>query len=361
MAEVINMPVDSLDRRGSGGGGGRERKEKPSADDPQSSSPPPPPPPLPPQMAVLNWKHHTLIQSLMMRGPLKEADFHKVFSGVTGKNPRSNERDFNDFLLKINKELSLIQMELRRCRNQNDGQVCYGLVNNVSDEQSKLGTKYTVPQIALFKGIVEAIVQDATAQGSISTFGAINLRIEIQVDSGTESQLGSSQVHPALRNFSLSQKEKTLDELVHDKWLCRTPDGEIRLGERSYLELRSLFHNYGIPSCDVCNEAAIKAKVCKNEDCILRIHHYCLTKKISRSKGNIACPACGIKWDCQLPETEPEEADNEQHETQSQAVAGSKRKSRKTNIDDNDCCSSSQAPESVSDRKRVTRVAARRR
>ncbi|XP_065865498.1 serrate RNA effector molecule [Euphorbia lathyris] len=49
MAEVINMPVDSLDRRGSGGGGGRERKEKPSADDPQSSSPPPPPPPLPPQ------------------------------------------------------------------------------------------------------------------------------------------------------------------------------------------------------------------------------------------------------------------------------------------------------------------------
>lgn len=39
MAEVINMPVDSLDRRS------RERKDKSSADDPQSSSPPPPPPP----------------------------------------------------------------------------------------------------------------------------------------------------------------------------------------------------------------------------------------------------------------------------------------------------------------------------
>ncbi|KAF9676333.1 hypothetical protein SADUNF_Sadunf09G0127800 [Salix dunnii] len=43
MAEVINMPVDSLDRRGGNGGGGRDRKDKPPTDDPQSSPPPPPP------------------------------------------------------------------------------------------------------------------------------------------------------------------------------------------------------------------------------------------------------------------------------------------------------------------------------
>lgn len=48
-------------------------------------------------------------------------------------------------------------MELRRCRNQNDGEVCYGLVNNVSDDQSKLGTKYSVPQIALYKGVVSLV------------------------------------------------------------------------------------------------------------------------------------------------------------------------------------------------------------
>lgn len=81
-----------------------------------------------------------------------------------------------------------------------------------------------------------------------------------QVHSGTESQSqgGSSQVPPALRNFSMSQKEKTLDELVCDKWLCHTPDGDIGLGVKSYLDLRSWFHNSGIPSCEVCNEAAIK-------------------------------------------------------------------------------------------------------
>ncbi|KAJ6365524.1 hypothetical protein OIU76_030328 [Salix suchowensis] len=44
MAEVINMPVDSLDRRGGsgGGGGGRDRKDKPNTDDDPQSSPPPP-------------------------------------------------------------------------------------------------------------------------------------------------------------------------------------------------------------------------------------------------------------------------------------------------------------------------------
>lgn len=51
-------------------------------------------------------------------------------------------------------ELSYVHSELRSCRDQYDGQVCYGVVNNVSDEQSNLGTKDSVPQIAFFKGIV---------------------------------------------------------------------------------------------------------------------------------------------------------------------------------------------------------------
>lgn len=57
----------------------------------------------------------------------------------------------------MNKELSSCQFELRACRDQYVGQVCYGVVNNVADEQSKLGTKYTVQQIAFFKGIVSPV------------------------------------------------------------------------------------------------------------------------------------------------------------------------------------------------------------
>lgn len=66
----------------------------------------------------------------------------------------THQQMFNDYLLKINTELSYVQFELRGCRNQFDGKVYYGVVNNVADEQSKLGTKYTIPQIAFYKGVV---------------------------------------------------------------------------------------------------------------------------------------------------------------------------------------------------------------
>lgn len=61
---------------------------------------------------------------------------------------------FDGFILKINKALSCANFELRACINQYDGQVYYGVVNTVSDEHSKLGTKYSVPQIAFYKAIV---------------------------------------------------------------------------------------------------------------------------------------------------------------------------------------------------------------
>lgn len=62
----------------------------------------------------------------------------------------------------------------------------------------------------------------------------------------------------ALRNFSLSQKEKAIEELINDQWLNRTPDDNIALGMRSFLDLRSWFRNSDVPSCEACNEAGVK-------------------------------------------------------------------------------------------------------
>ncbi|CAA7061167.1 unnamed protein product [Microthlaspi erraticum] len=93
------------------------------------------------------------LEALITRGPLKENEFHSIFSGVTCRNPGAAKKIFDKYLLEINKELSYVNFELRACRDQYDGKVCYGVVNNVADEQSKLGTIYSVPQIAFFKGI----------------------------------------------------------------------------------------------------------------------------------------------------------------------------------------------------------------
>ncbi|GMI97017.1 embryo defective 1379 [Hibiscus trionum] len=312
-------------------------------------------------MAVLSWKHHTLIQSLLERGPLTEQEFHSIFAAITDLNPGTHQGKFNDYLLKINRELSYVQLDLRACRDPYDGRIYYGVVNNVSDEQSKLGTKYSVPQVAFFKAIVEAIAQDVTAEGCISNLDVLNIKLENQVlnSSGSQSQDGSHGIPAAFRNFTMSQKEKTLDQLVKDKWLCYTEDDNIGVGVRSVLDLRGWFNNAGVPSCEVCNEAGLKAKLCPNEGCTVRIHQYCL-KKIFSQKGAIVCPGCDTQWQYQPPKAEPVELEDEETEPMqsqpssrlapSQSSLRSKRKRQRLSRNDD--------ANTVGDTKRVTRSSA---
>uniref|UniRef100_J3N5Q8 Non-structural maintenance of chromosomes element 1 homolog n=1 Tax=Oryza brachyantha TaxID=4533 RepID=J3N5Q8_ORYBR len=132
-------------------------------------------------MPPLSWRHHTLLQALLSRGPLSERDFHALFAAVSGgKYPATHQQLFNDTLLKINKELSYLQFELRACIHQYDGTVYYGVVNNIADEESKLGSKYSVPQIAFYKGLLEAIIHEAANDGSITNIDALNTRIDNQ-------------------------------------------------------------------------------------------------------------------------------------------------------------------------------------
>ncbi|KAA8528143.1 hypothetical protein F0562_035606 [Nyssa sinensis] len=321
------------------------------------------------RMPVLCWRHHTLIQALLSRGPLKQGEFHSIFSDVTGKDPGTHQQLFNEYLLKINKELSHVQFELRACRNQYDGIVYYGLVNNVADEQSKLGSNYTVPQIAFYKGVIEAIAQDATGQGSVSNFDALNTRLENQVPTGTgsQSQGAPSQVPLAFKNFSLSQKEKTLEELVQDQWLCSTSEGNIGLGVRSFLDLRGWFRSNEVPVCEVCNEAGVKAELCQNEGCTVRIHLYCLKKKFSQRRVERVCPGCGTPWPPVPPVSKVEAIGEEdlngpsQNQPPSQPSTRKRLRTGKTIDTDAVGSGSSQASMPGSDMKRPPRRSARLR
>ncbi|KAJ8565173.1 hypothetical protein K7X08_007749 [Anisodus acutangulus] len=309
-------------------------------------------------MATLSWRHQTLIQALLSRGPLKQNDFQSLFTKLTGKSAGNHQSLFNEYLRKINEELAFVQLELRACRNQYDGNVYYGVVNNVSDEQSKLGTKYSVPQIAFYKGIIEAIVQDAAAQGFISTIDALNIRIENQFLAGTESQSqgGSTHIPAAFRNFSMSEKEKTLEEFERDRWLSLT-DGKIGLGVRSFLDLRSWFRSNEVPPCEVCNEAAVKAELCQNEGCNVRIHMYCLRMKFSKSRAEKVCPGCGTGWHYNIAkvETLDEEGDvSAPPESQQPREPSTRKRPRTRGVTDSDTLK----PES-SQSTRVTRRSVR--
>ncbi|KAM3264634.1 hypothetical protein P3L10_001628 [Capsicum annuum] len=60
-------------------------------------------------------------------------------------------------------------LELWACRNQYDGNVHYGVGNNATDEQSQLGTKYSVPQMALDFGVVQRF--DSVTKKHLIMFG----------------------------------------------------------------------------------------------------------------------------------------------------------------------------------------------
>lgn len=284
-----------------------------------------------------------MIQALLSRGPLSENDLHAMFQDLTKINPSTDRQLFDNFILKINKVLSCADFELRACIDQYDGQVYYGVVNTVSDEHSKLGTKYTVPQIAFYKAIIEYIAQDASANGVIFSIHALNLSLDSQVTIVTDSQSQGSQpnVPSSLKNFSLSQKEKTLNELVRDQWLNLTADGVIKLGLKSFLDLRSWFRNNDVPSCHVCNEAGIKADLCQNENCTVRIHRYCLKQLFFQRKVAQVCPGCGTSWPYTVPKAEAVQIEHDGEPKASQRVTNSERKRHSTNrvVDDEVECS----------------------
>jgi non-structural maintenance of chromosomes element 1 len=84
---------------------------------------------------------------------------------------------------------------------------------------------------------------------------------QVVIADADSSQDSQSRLPTSIKNFTLTQKEKTLTELIRDRWLSYTSSGKIGLGIRSFLDLRSWFRGNDIPSCVVCNEACIKVLV----------------------------------------------------------------------------------------------------
>lgn len=149
---------------------------------------------------------------------------------------------------------------------------------------------------------------------------------------------------------------------MRDQWLNRTPDGIIGLGVRSFLDLRSYFRNNDIPSCQVCNEAGVKADVCQNDSCTVRIHKYCLKKFFSQRRGERVCPSCGTEWNYVVPKAElVDEEDEADVPTQTQPSRGPRTKrlrSSRTDSADVVGTGSSQASRPTSDLRRTTRSTA---
>ncbi|KAL2629541.1 hypothetical protein R1flu_014227 [Riccia fluitans] len=239
---------------------------------------------------ALNANHHTVLQAIMSRGPLTECKTHEMYKKLF----RVTSLDgFNSILGEINKHLEFVDMEVKKVTDQNDGKVYFGIINKLASQQAKLGTRYSTAQISFFKAVMEAIVVESAGEGYIQSSRALNLKPAeaIQVNA---TQASGSQVGVPVK-MTMTAKEEALELLIKDQWLSRTDEGGVSLGTRSYLELRGLFRNLEVPFCEVCNEAAIKAQLCRNDSCSTRMHAYCSVKKFRGRQARV-CSRCQTQW-----------------------------------------------------------------
>ncbi|BBN11960.1 non-structural maintenance of chromosomes element 1 [Marchantia polymorpha subsp. ruderalis] len=254
-----------------------------------------------PTASTLNAKHHTFLQAIMNRGPLWEDTVLQIYKSLQNVDSLDG---FYLFLGEINKELEFVEMELKKVTNQNDGKEYFGMINKYASPQAKLGSRLSSAQIAFFKAVMEAIVLEPSGEGYILSATALNLK-PAEAHQVEASGAASSQT-TAIIKMTMSAKEEALDLLVRDQWLSRTGDGGVSLGTRSFLELRGLFRNLEVPFCEVCNEAAIKAELCQNHECQVRMHSYCLNKKFRGRQARV-CSRCHFEWVGAAAEDDDEE------------------------------------------------------
>lgn len=251
------------------------------------------------KLMALSTEHHVLLQAIMALGPLSEDATKKLHSELTD---RDSDLHFHAYLSDINKRLQEVQMELRGSMDQGTGTIFYGVVNQLGDDQSKLGTTFTPAENTFFKTILEKIVVGSDGAGYIAVDDALLLRAEPtqkstpEVDEFGDSQQNGTQEVGA-KQLTRGEKEKAVKQLVAEQWLWRRSEDTLALGVRTFLELKSFLKSLdGVTSCVVCNEAAIMAETCRS-GCGTRIHASCVKRRCRNNVGFV-CPNanCQAEW-----------------------------------------------------------------
>ncbi|GJN28412.1 hypothetical protein PR202_gb16530 [Eleusine coracana subsp. coracana] len=264
---------------------------------------------------------------------LPEPDFHAVFAAISGKNPATSACPFFSPRCQSRLFVAFLSHPNLVAHHVFDEMLLWQLVTVVAIPIPETGMRHSSRflRFLLQTSNLDAIIHEAGNDGSITNIDALNVRLENQVviADADGSQDSQSRLPTSIKNFTLTQKEKTLTELIRDRWLSCTSSGNIGLGIRSFLDLRSWFRGNDIPSCVVCNKPCIKASTCPNEGCNVRIHDYCLKKKFSQRKAPRACPGCGAEWPWQEGEVDDNDDVNEPGEDEVPSANRSSRKRRK--------------------------------
>jgi len=240
--------------------------------------------------ASLNDAHRLLVQLFLTKHVIPEAEFLQYYRKILDE---YKERDVGveEFVNKINDALRFAFFEIRKAAAEEDGKIYWGIANTRSDVTSQLATDLSLPDIELFKKIVEAII--AAPDEIIPVNGELGLIDCVNLAKGIE-------------HLTLNKAEQTIQGLVKNRWLaCReNPSAKTRhisLGVRTFLELKpwleESFKGEGyLIDCILCAEPVFKGEHCANKKCEVRMHYHCAAKWFSRKDATKKCPTCTTTW-----------------------------------------------------------------
>lgn len=244
---------------------------------------------------ALAREHHVLLQAIMSKGPIPEDDARKIHSEMTGK---ESDLHFHAFLSDINKRLHELQLELRGSVDQGTGTIFYGVVNQLGDDQSKLGTTLSSAENSYFRAVVEKVAQYSEGAGHIPTCEALLVKAGSATQSSPGLDGAEDSQQGVAKQLSNLEKERALSQLVAQQWLSKHSEDSISLGVRSFLELKGYLKSLdSVTTCTVCNEAAIMAENCR-KGCGVRLHPSCVKRRCRNNSVNFVCPNpdCQADW-----------------------------------------------------------------
>ncbi|TKY88883.1 hypothetical protein EX895_002124 [Sporisorium graminicola] len=192
------------------------------------------------------------------------------------------------------KHLSVLDLEIRRLRDQQTGEHMLALVNTKADKLIQGATRYTANEIAFIKKLVEEIFKAKKETYSLPALEAVRLGSKVRT------------------HLTRDATEELLKNLVDHRWIDYSSDGIYTLSTRSLLELRNYLQSeFGedyYHTCTHCKDLVTLGIGCMNTSrgCTTRYHLHCARNTIGsavddddalyRLSEGFSCPNCKRVW-----------------------------------------------------------------
>ncbi|CAL4193833.1 unnamed protein product [Meganyctiphanes norvegica] len=223
--------------------------------------------------------HRMFLQVMTAKRMLKGQEVKSVFEKCKAVCDLDID-DLQQFVLEINKQLEIMHMAIRKAvqEEHNEDTQCFVLVNNHSTEATRLVSSFNHQELALFRKIIEVIVQ--AEDGCVGENYALNLGNELQ---------------PKMK---LKDSENFIEKIVNDNWLIMH-NGLLSISALTMAEIQPYLqeqHGDDVSKCYFCQILTFKGHRCTS--CNVRVHRQCSKRYWSRVKKPPFCPesSCSEPW-----------------------------------------------------------------